>query len=90
MPFKNNFEPLGIGVKALKSNESDSFREYFRKKDNIITRALEDREKVLQLFGEHLVRSAPVVVKIPDPPAEDDAFQELLKELQKLEKFFFS
>ena len=86
--FKNNVESLGIGGKALKRNRSDSFGEYFRKKERISIRSPEDREKVVQLFGEHLVESAPVVVKVRDPPSEDDAFQGLLKELQKQESCF--
>ena len=90
MPFKNNFESLGVGGKTLKRADSDSFGEYFRKKDNICILSAEDREQVLPLLGDNLLRGAPVVVQIRDPPNEDDAFQELLKELQKMENCFFS
>ena len=90
MPFKTNFESFGIGGKALKRSDNDPFGEHFRKKDSICVLSAEDRAKVLPLFGDDLLRGALVVVKIRDPPKEDDAFQELLKELQKLENCFFS
>ena len=89
MPFREGFEELQIGGIRKKVKESDKFGEYYRKKENMSIREPADMAAVLDLFGERLTKLSPVVVKLRNPPKDDDVFQNFVSRLKEFPHCFF-
>ena len=88
-PYKTQFENLGIGGKAIKKDPNDAYGEYFRKKDNISIAPGADLEEALALFGNDLVKNAPVIVRIRAGPAQDEKFSQFVAALRQRRNCFF-
>ena len=88
-PYKTQFEDLGIGGKAVKKNENDAYGEYFRKKDNISVAAGPELSEALALFGDALVKNAPVIVRIREGTTVYEKFSEFIAALKQRRNCFF-
>ena len=89
MPFRSGFEDLQIGGAKRKIKESDKYSEYYRKKENMSIREPADMTEVLKLFGEGLTKHPPVVVKLRNPPQDDDIFQNSISGVKQMSHCFF-
>ena len=87
-PYKTQFEILGIGGKAVKKDPNDAYGEYFRKKDNISVASGPELAEAMALFGDALVKNAPVIVRIRTGPSEDKSFSQFVAALKQRRNCF--
>ena len=89
MPFKNMFSALLIGGVTKRKRESDTYGEYFRKTENKSIKEKEDRDAMVQLFGDELTKGSPVIVEVRSPPEDDDVFQNFVSQVKLMPNVFF-